>query len=75
MALLDLSMQDKRHARTEASRAEELTKGAINWCLSSQTEVRWMARHSEPSDLRGAAEAAQPDVAVDREQVAPGSAH
>jgi len=33
-------MQDKRHTRTEASRAEELTKGAISWCLSSQTKVR-----------------------------------
>jgi len=40
MALLDLSMQDKRHARTEAPRAEELTKGAIDLCLSNQAEVR-----------------------------------
>jgi len=40
MALLDFSMQDERHARTQAPRAEELTKGAIDLCLSSQTEVR-----------------------------------
>jgi len=40
MALLDLSMQDKRHARIQASRAKELTNGAINLGLSSQIEVR-----------------------------------
>jgi len=33
-------MQDKRHAGTEASRAKELTNGAINWFLAHQTEVR-----------------------------------
>jgi len=40
MALLDLSMQDKRHSGTQAPRVEELTKGAIDLCLSYQTEVR-----------------------------------
>jgi len=40
MALLDLSMPDERHTRTEASRSEELTKGAIKLWLSYQTEVR-----------------------------------
>ena len=30
MALLDLWMQDKRHAQTQESKAEELTKGAID---------------------------------------------
>jgi len=39
MALLDLSMQEERHAQTEAPGAKELTNGAINWCLSYQTEV------------------------------------
>jgi len=29
-----------RRLSTEVSRAEELTKGAINWCLSYQTKVR-----------------------------------
>jgi len=33
-------MQDKIHAQTEASRAEELTNGSINLHLSYQTEVR-----------------------------------
>jgi len=40
MALLDLSMPDERHAPSQASRAEELTNGAINLLLSYQTEVR-----------------------------------
>jgi len=40
MALLDLSMQDKRHAWIQAPRAKELTKGAIDLCLSYQAEVR-----------------------------------
>jgi len=40
MALLDLSMQDKRHSRTEAPRAEELIKGKIDLCLSYQTELQ-----------------------------------
>jgi len=40
MALLDLSMQGKRHAWTQASRAKELTNGAINLRLAYQTEVR-----------------------------------
>jgi len=29
-----------RHLSTEGSRAEELTKGVINWCLSHQPKVR-----------------------------------
>jgi len=33
-------MQDERHARTQVSRAEKLANGAINLCLSYQTEVR-----------------------------------
>jgi len=40
MALLALSMQDKRHAGTQVPKAEELTKGAINLRLSYQTAVR-----------------------------------
>jgi len=40
MALLDLSMQDKRHAQTESSRSEELTNAAINFRWSYQSEVR-----------------------------------
>ena len=40
MALLDLSMQEQRHARTRESRAEELTKGAMDLHLFYQTEVR-----------------------------------
>ena len=39
-ALLDLSMQDERRAWTQAPKAKELTKGAINLRLSYQTEVR-----------------------------------
>ena len=80
MALLDLSNargktnSDWSVSPLRCQEAEELTKGAINWCLSSRTEVRGMARHCEPSDLR-ATEAAQPEVAADREQVAPGTAH
>jgi len=35
MALLDLSMQDRRYAQTQAPRAKELTKGAIDLCLIS----------------------------------------
>jgi len=34
MALMDLSMQDERHARTRASRAEELIKGATDLHLA-----------------------------------------
>jgi len=29
VALLDLSMQEERHAQTQASRSKELTKGAL----------------------------------------------
>ena len=29
-----------RHLSTEVSRAKELTKGVINWCLSYQSKVR-----------------------------------
>jgi len=45
MALLDLSNARQktnglRHLSTEVSRAEEITKGVISWCLSYQTKVR-----------------------------------
>jgi len=40
MALLDLSMQEERHAQTHASRAEELRKGANDLSLPYQTEVQ-----------------------------------
>jgi len=45
MALLDLSNGQRktnglRHLSTEVSRAEEITKEVINWCLSYQTKVR-----------------------------------
>ena len=75
MALMDLSVQDERHARTWASRAEELTKGAINLCLCYQTEVRGIVRHCKPSDLWGMVEVAQPELASDKEQMAPLSTH
>jgi len=34
-----------------------------------------MAHHCKPSDLWGAVEAAQPEIASDKEQMAPGCAH
>jgi len=41
--LVKCEMKDKlglRHLSTEVSRAEELTKGVINWCVPHQTKVR-----------------------------------
>jgi len=66
MALLDLSMQDERHAWTQALRAEELTHGAINLRLSYQREGG-IAHHCKSSDLWDAAEALQPEVASVKE--------
>jgi len=40
MAFLDFSMQDEKYAQTQASRPEELTNGAINLLLSSQTKEK-----------------------------------
>jgi len=69
-------MPEDRHTRTEATRSAELTKGAINLCLSYQTKVRRDSPSlSLPSDLWGMVEAAQPEIALDKEQMAPGSAY
>jgi len=41
--LVKCKMKDKlglRRLSTEVSRAEEITKKVINWCLSYQTKVR-----------------------------------
>jgi len=61
-------MQDKRHTLSEVS--TDLTKGAINWCLPYQTKVRGVAHHCKPSVLWGSTEAAQPEIALDEEQMA-----
>jgi len=64
-------VQEERHDQTPALRAKELTNGTINLCLSYQPEVRGIAHYCKSSDLWGVVEVAQPEIASDKEQMAP----
>jgi len=63
-------MQDQRQTQTEASldrgvksRTKELTKEVINWYISIRQKKGGIDHHCKPSDLWGAAKAAQPEIA------------